>query len=204
MGQAGLCFPECCVVPVAVACGDWVEWWVAVAKWGIRHNQQGCKSTPLSSCRPHRGREGRQGLCGAAHPGAVQRWVAPSVQRSTAAQAASPPIVRVLCAPPKLFLRRDRLPAVGHLQLHTQSPLSPAKFLFFVMKVGRADTLFEASFSPLASSGKPLSKCGKCKWVYCAVYKTEALCLWPCLCLLWRAVHHALVCLALAESSHHG
>lgn len=25
------------------------------------------------------------------------------------------------------------------------------------------DSLFEASFSPLAQTGKPLSKCGKCK-----------------------------------------
>ncbi|KAG2490592.1 hypothetical protein HYH03_010985 [Edaphochlamys debaryana] len=38
-----------------------------------------------------------------------------------------------------------------------------AKFLFFVAKVARMDSLFEANFSPLASSGKPLSKCGKCR-----------------------------------------
>ncbi|GIL45930.1 hypothetical protein Vafri_3041 [Volvox africanus] len=38
-----------------------------------------------------------------------------------------------------------------------------AKFLFFVSRVARMDALFEASFSPLASSGKPLSKCGKCR-----------------------------------------
>lgn len=30
------------------------------------------------------------------------------------------------------------------------------KFLFFVAKVARMDALFEASFSPLASSGQPL------------------------------------------------
>lgn len=36
------------------------------------------------------------------------------------------------------------------------------KFLFFVAKIARMDALFEASFSPLASSGKPLSKCGVC------------------------------------------
>ncbi|KXZ51646.1 hypothetical protein GPECTOR_11g100 [Gonium pectorale] len=38
-----------------------------------------------------------------------------------------------------------------------------AKFLFFVGHITRMDSLFEASFSPLASSGKPLSKCGKCR-----------------------------------------
>ena len=36
------------------------------------------------------------------------------------------------------------------------------KFLFFVANINRMDTLFEASFSPLSSSGKVLSKCGKC------------------------------------------
>lgn len=36
------------------------------------------------------------------------------------------------------------------------------KFAFFVGHIGRMDALFEASFSPLASSGKVLSKCGKC------------------------------------------
>ena len=30
------------------------------------------------------------------------------------------------------------------------------KFLFFVAKVARMDALFEASFSPLASSGTPM------------------------------------------------
>ncbi|GFR42563.1 hypothetical protein Agub_g3474, partial [Astrephomene gubernaculifera] len=38
-----------------------------------------------------------------------------------------------------------------------------AKFLFFVAQIARMDSLFEASFSPLAASGKPLSKCGKCR-----------------------------------------
>eukprot|EP00798_Chlamydomonas_sp_ICE-L_P024301 gene24302-9904_t len=38
-----------------------------------------------------------------------------------------------------------------------------AKFLFFVERIQRMDALFEASFSPLSSSGKPLSICGKCK-----------------------------------------
>ncbi|CAG9467801.1 unnamed protein product [Pedinophyceae sp. YPF-701] len=36
------------------------------------------------------------------------------------------------------------------------------KFLYFVSKIQKMDALFEASFSPLASSGKPLSRCGKC------------------------------------------
>ncbi|PRW60157.1 DNA topoisomerase 3-beta isoform X1 [Chlorella sorokiniana] len=38
-----------------------------------------------------------------------------------------------------------------------------AKFAFFVAHIQRMDTLFEASFSPLASSGKVLSQCGKCR-----------------------------------------
>lgn len=37
------------------------------------------------------------------------------------------------------------------------------KFLYFVAKIARMDALFEASFSPLADSGKPLSKCGRCQ-----------------------------------------
>ncbi len=37
-----------------------------------------------------------------------------------------------------------------------------AKFAFFVAKIARMDGLFEASFSPLSATGKPLSKCGKC------------------------------------------
>lgn len=36
------------------------------------------------------------------------------------------------------------------------------KFRFFVTHIGRMDAIFEATFSPLASSGKTLSKCGKC------------------------------------------
>ncbi len=42
-------------------------------------------------------------------------------------------------------------------------PLAPAllQFAFFVGHIQRMDALFEASFSPLASSGKVLSKCGK-------------------------------------------
>lgn len=37
------------------------------------------------------------------------------------------------------------------------------KFMFFVGYIARMDVLFEASFSPLSSSGKPISKCGKCR-----------------------------------------
>ena len=36
------------------------------------------------------------------------------------------------------------------------------KFAYFVRKIERMDSLFEATFSPLAATGKPLSKCGKC------------------------------------------
>lgn len=36
------------------------------------------------------------------------------------------------------------------------------KFAYFVSHIDRMDALFEASFSPLASSGRILSKCGKC------------------------------------------
>ncbi|RUS25677.1 hypothetical protein BC938DRAFT_471801 [Jimgerdemannia flammicorona] len=37
------------------------------------------------------------------------------------------------------------------------------KFEYFVRKIEEMDGLFEATFSPLAATGKPLSKCGKCK-----------------------------------------
>ncbi|CAM6081712.1 unnamed protein product [Calypogeia fissa] len=37
-----------------------------------------------------------------------------------------------------------------------------AKFKYFVSQITRMDSLFEAQFSPLAESGRPLSKCGKC------------------------------------------
>lgn len=36
------------------------------------------------------------------------------------------------------------------------------KFRFFCAHIGMMDTLFESSFSPLAATGKFLSKCGKC------------------------------------------
>ncbi|KAI9278245.1 DNA topoisomerase [Phascolomyces articulosus] len=38
-----------------------------------------------------------------------------------------------------------------------------SKFAYFVKHVESMDELFEATFSTLAASGKPLSKCGKCK-----------------------------------------
>ncbi|CAO3621543.1 unnamed protein product [Cunninghamella blakesleeana] len=37
------------------------------------------------------------------------------------------------------------------------------KFTYFVKHVASMDELFEATFSPLAATGRPLSKCGKCK-----------------------------------------
>ncbi|KAI8330027.1 DNA topoisomerase [Blakeslea trispora] len=37
------------------------------------------------------------------------------------------------------------------------------KFLYFTKQIANMDELFEATFSPLAATGKPLSKCGKCK-----------------------------------------
>ncbi|KXS19810.1 DNA topoisomerase 3-beta-1-like protein, partial [Gonapodya prolifera JEL478] len=38
-----------------------------------------------------------------------------------------------------------------------------AKFRFFSENIDKMDNLFEATFSPLASSGRPLSKCGRCR-----------------------------------------
>ena len=37
-----------------------------------------------------------------------------------------------------------------------------AKFKYFCENIAKMDSLFEASFSPLAQTGKFLSKCGKC------------------------------------------
>lgn len=37
------------------------------------------------------------------------------------------------------------------------------KFRYFVENISGMDELFEVTFSPLASTGKPLSRCGKCK-----------------------------------------
>lgn len=49
-----------------------------------------------------------------------------------------------------------------HVVLHCLDQFRQ-KFLFFVSKIDRMDSLFEASFSPLSSTGKVLSKCGKCR-----------------------------------------
>ncbi|CAO3686743.1 unnamed protein product [Rhizopus stolonifer] len=37
------------------------------------------------------------------------------------------------------------------------------KFAYFTKTIDSMDELFEATFSPLAATGRPLSKCGKCK-----------------------------------------
>ncbi|CEG78805.1 Putative DNA topoisomerase [Rhizopus microsporus] len=37
------------------------------------------------------------------------------------------------------------------------------KFEYFIKSINSMDELFEATFSPLAATGRPLSKCGKCK-----------------------------------------
>lgn len=37
------------------------------------------------------------------------------------------------------------------------------KFLYFVQNISNMDILFEATFSSLSSSGKALSRCGKCR-----------------------------------------
>ncbi|CAO3611622.1 unnamed protein product [Cunninghamella echinulata] len=37
------------------------------------------------------------------------------------------------------------------------------KFSYFVKHISSMDELFEATFSPLAATGRPLSKCGKCR-----------------------------------------
>ncbi|KAJ7297715.1 hypothetical protein O6H91_Y040400 [Diphasiastrum complanatum] len=53
-----------------------------------------------------------------------------------------------------------------------------AKFSYFVSNIERMDVLFEAQFSPLAESGKPLSKCGKCSryMKYIAIRPTRLYC----------------------------
>eukprot|EP00210_Caulerpa_lentillifera_P003718 g3551.t1 len=59
------------------------------------------------------------------------------------------------------------LVAKGKVEKHTivQSVLNQflQKFKFFVLHISRMDALFEASFSPLSSTGKTFGKCGKCK-----------------------------------------
>ncbi|ORX86072.1 prokaryotic type I DNA topoisomerase, partial [Anaeromyces robustus] len=47
--------------------------------------------------------------------------------------------------------------------LHDEIELYRSKFEWFVKKITNMDELFEATFSPLSSSGRPFSKCGKCR-----------------------------------------
>ncbi|CAD7694740.1 unnamed protein product [Ostreobium quekettii] len=51
----------------------------------------------------------------------------------------------------------DKQAVVDHSLLEFQQ-----KFTYFVDKIDKMDALFEASFSPLSSSGKPFGKCGIC------------------------------------------
>jgi DNA topoisomerase-3 len=44
---------------------------------------------------------------------------------------------------------------------HTLAELSK-KFLHFTANINKMDELFEATFSSLCDTGKPLSKCGVC------------------------------------------
>lgn len=37
------------------------------------------------------------------------------------------------------------------------------KFLYYVEHVEQVDALFQGSFTTLADSGKPFSRCGKCR-----------------------------------------
>ena len=73
-------------------------------------------------------------------------------------------------ADPKLrsgMEKRISMIASGELEysqvLHEELQIYRQKFIDFVARIEKMDELFEASFSPLASSGKPFSKCGKCK-----------------------------------------
>lgn len=47
--------------------------------------------------------------------------------------------------------------------LHHAIDIFQRKFKYFVETITAMDELFEVSFSPLAATGKPLSKCGKCR-----------------------------------------
>lgn len=49
----------------------------------------------------------------------------------------------------------------GHMVQHALQQFS-AKYKYFVNQIEKMDVLFEAQFSPLAESGRMLSKCGKC------------------------------------------
>lgn len=47
--------------------------------------------------------------------------------------------------------------------LHHTLTVFQLKFHYFVTNISSMDELFEASFSPLSESGKPQSRCGKCR-----------------------------------------
>lgn len=49
-----------------------------------------------------------------------------------------------------------------HAVLHHALNIFTKKYMYFVSTIGSMDELFEVSFTPLAESGKPLSRCGKC------------------------------------------
>ncbi|CAG7727511.1 unnamed protein product [Allacma fusca] len=51
---------------------------------------------------------------------------------------------------------------IGPVVQHTVD-IFKAKFLYFVKNIGGMDELFEVSFSKHADSGKPFSRCGKCR-----------------------------------------
>jgi DNA topoisomerase III len=59
--------------------------------------------------------------------------------------------------PPSLPLPLPPSQVVTHSLRNFQN-----KFIYFSENIGAMDSLFEASFSPLAATGKFLSKCGKC------------------------------------------
>lgn len=116
------------------------------------------------------GRGQIRGSMGAPH--ATRRWQPGSAMRTGV--AAFPPSQpcnwfalpdlpqrHLLSAPPPLPPSHaqgeaDKEAVVAHCLEEFRS-----KFAFFVAHIARMDALFEASFSPLASSGKVLSKCGK-------------------------------------------
>ncbi|XP_064118388.1 DNA topoisomerase 3-beta-1-like [Macrobrachium nipponense] len=47
--------------------------------------------------------------------------------------------------------------------LHHTLEIFQLKFHYFVKNIQNMDELFEVSFSPLSASGRPLSRCGKCR-----------------------------------------
>ncbi len=63
--------------------------------------------------------------------------------------------------------KRIGLIAEGHAYfenvLQGEIELYRSKFEWFMKKIANMDELFEATYSPLSSSGRPFSKCGKCR-----------------------------------------